>query len=151
MSFLNFSVSKVLAAGCMTALLGITAGCVSTPYYDGYGKNDDYRKYDIYGNTIYGDRDYDRNKDYKENFGHVSQELRARLERSGYKVMDVRKDKGNSNRILAHARRNNQTYEMLYTYPSLRHISTRAYERSNAKGNKHGNKHNGYKYKNKHD
>lgn len=146
MSFFNISLPKMVTAGCMTALLGITAGCVSPPY-DGH--RDGYNKYDIYGNTIYGDRDYDRNKNYKDNFGHVSQELRARLERSGYKVMDVRKVKGNNSRILAHARRYNQDYEMIYTYPSLRLVSSRAYDRSN--GNKHGNKHNnGHKYKDKH-
>ena len=140
MSFLNISLPKVVATGCMTALLGMVTGCVSTPYHDGH--RDGYNKYDIYGNTVYGDRDYDK-KGYKDNFGHVSQELRARLERSGYKVMDVRKVKGDSNRILAHARRYDQTYEMIYTYPTLRLISSRADDRSNGKGNKHkGNKHN---------
>ena len=140
MSFFNISLPKMVATGCMTALLGITAGCVSTPYYDGHGKYD--------GNGVYRDGN-------KANFGHVSQELRARLERSGYKVMDVRKVKGNNDRILAHARRNNQDYEMIYTYPSLRLVSGRAYDRSN--GKKHGNKHNnghkhdkGHKHGNKH-
>jgi len=139
MAFFNISLPRIVAAGCMTALLGITAGCVSTPYYDGYGKYD--------GNGVYRDGN-------KVNFGHVSQELRARLERSGYKVMDVRKVKGSNDRILARARRNNQDYEMIYTYPSLRLVSSRAYDRSNGKKhNKHdkGYKHDkGHKYGNKH-
>lgn len=96
-------------------MLGTVAGCaVVSPGYEDYP---------IYG----GNSDYG-NADYK----HVSQTLRNNLSRQGYQVMDIRSDNYRGNRaITAIARKNNQTYELKYTYPDLRLISSNKTASSN--------------------
>ena len=96
-------------------MLGTVAGCTVV----GPG----YEDYPIYG----GNSDYG-NADYK----HVSQTLRNNLSRQGYQVMDIRSDNYRGNRaITAIARKNNQTYELKYTYPDLRLISSNKTASSN--------------------
>ena len=96
-------------------MLGTVAGCAVV----GPG----YEDYPIYG----GNSDYG-NADYK----HVSQTLRNNLSRQGYQVMDIRSDNYRGNRaITAIARKNNQTYELKYTYPDLRLISSNKTASSN--------------------
>ena len=89
-------------------MLGTVAGCAVV----GPG----YEDYPIYGgNSDYGNVDYKR----------VNQTLRNDLRRKGYQVMDIRADNYRGNRaITAIARKNNQTYELKYTYPDLRLISS---------------------------
>lgn len=103
-----FSFKTVISTGLAIALLGTTVGCtVVGPGYDNYpvyGGNDDY------GNT-----DYNR----------ISQKLRADLRRKGYQVMDIKSDNYRGNRIMtAYAKKNNQAYELKYTYPDLKLISS---------------------------
>ena len=96
-------------------MLGTVAGCAVV----GPG----YEDYPIYG----GNSDYG-NADYK----HVSQTLLNNLSRQGYQVMDIRSDNYRGNRALtAIARKNNQTYELKYTYPDLRLISSNKTASSN--------------------
>ena len=110
-----FSFKTAISAGLALTMLGTVAGCAVV----GPG----YEDYPIYG----GNSDYG-NADYK----HVSQTLRNNLSRQGYQVMDIRSDNYRGNRaITAIARKNNQTYELKYTYPDLRLISSNKTASSN--------------------
>lgn len=110
-----FSFKTAISAGLALTMLGTVAGCAVV----GPG----YEDYPIYG----GNSDYG-NADYK----HVSQTLRNNLSRQGYQVMDIRSDNYRGNRALtAIARKNNQTYELKYTYPDLRLISSNKTASSN--------------------
>ena len=103
-----FSFKTAISAGLALTMLGTVAGCAVV----GPG----YEDYPIYGgNSDYGNVDYKR----------VNQTLRNDLRRKGYQVMDIRADNYRGNRaITAIARKNNQTYELKYTYPDLRLISS---------------------------
>ena len=110
-----FSFKTAISAGLALTMLGTVAGCAVV----GPG----YEDYPIYG----GNSDYG-NADYK----HVSQTLRNNLSRQGYQVMDIRSDNYRGNRALtAIAKKNNQTYELKYTYPDLRLISSNKTASSN--------------------
>lgn len=110
-----FSFKTAISAGLALTMLGTVAGCAVV----GPG----YEDYPIYG----GNSDYG-NADYK----HVSQTLRNNLSRQGYQVMDIRSDNYRGNRaITAIAKKNNQTYELKYTYPDLRLISSNKTASSN--------------------
>ena len=110
-----FSFKTAISAGLALTMLGTVAGCAVV----GPG----YEDYPIYG----GNSDYG-NADYK----HVSQTLRNNLSRQGYQVMDIRSDNYRGNRALtAIAKKNNQTYELKYTYPDLRLISSNKRASSN--------------------
>lgn len=110
-----FSFKTAISAGLALTMLGTVAGCAVV----GPG----YEDYPIYG----GNSDYG-NADYK----HVSQTLRNNLSRQGYQVMDIRSDNYRGNRaITAIARKNNRTYELKYTYPDLRLISSNKTASSN--------------------
>ena len=110
-----FSFKTAISAGLALTMLGTVAGCAVV----GPG----YEDYPIYGgNSDYGNADYKR----------VSQTLRNNLSRQGYQVMDIRSDNYRGNRALtAIARKNNQTYELKYTYPDLRLISSNKTASSN--------------------
>ena len=110
-----FSLKTAISAGLALTMLGTVAGCAVV----GPG----YEDYPIYGgNSDYGNGDYKR----------VSQTLRNNLSRQGYQVMDIRSDNYRGNRaITAIARKNNQTYELKYTYPDLRLISSNKTASSN--------------------
>ena len=103
-----FSFKTAISTGLALTLLGTVAGCAVVD--PGYGN------YPIYGNSGgYGNTDYKR----------VSQTLRNDLRRKGYQVLDIRSDNYRGNRaITAIARKNNQTYELKYSYPDLRLISS---------------------------
>ena len=111
----TFSFKTAISAGLALTMLGTVAGCAVV----GPG----YEDYPIYGgNSDYGNADYKR----------VGQNLRNNLSRQGYQVMDIRSDNYRGNRALtAIARKNNQTYELKYTYPDLRLISSNKTASSN--------------------
>ena len=110
-----FSFKTAISAGLALTMLGTVAGCAVV----GPG----YEDYPIYGgNSDYGNADYKR----------VNQTLRNNLSRQGYQVMDIRSDNYRGNRaITAIAKKNNQTYELKYTYPDLRLISSNKTASSN--------------------
>lgn len=110
-----FSFKTAISAGLALTMLGTVSGCAVV----GPG----YEDYPIYGgNSDYGNADYKR----------VSQTLRNNLSRQGYQVMDIRSDNYRGNRALtAIAKKNNQTYELKYTYPDLRLISSNKTASSN--------------------
>ena len=103
-----FSFKTAISTGLALTLLGTVAGCAVVD--PGYGN------YPIYGDSgDYGNTDFKR----------VSQTLRNDLRRKGYQVLDIRSDNYRGNRaITAIARKNNQTYELKYSYPDLRLISS---------------------------
>ena len=103
-----FSFKTAISTGLALTLLGTVAGCaVVDPGYRNY--------------PIYGDIGNYSNTDFKR----VSQTLRNDLRRKGYQVLDIRSDNYRGNRaITAIARKNNQTYELKYSYPDLRLISS---------------------------
>ena len=110
-----FSFKAAISAGLALTMLGTVSGCAVV----GPG----YKDYPIYGgNSDYGNADYKR----------ASQTLRNNLSRQGYQVMDIRSDNYRGNRALtAIAKKNNQTYELKYTYPDLRLISSNKTASSN--------------------
>lgn len=131
-----FSFKTVVSTCLVAALLGTTVGCtVAGPGY-GYDNRPVYR---------------DNNNNSNANYNRARQQLRENLRRQGYQVMDIRSDNYRGNRILtAHARKNNQNYELKYAYPSLRLISSnRTGWSNNGQQNKYDKKHpNRNKYKN---
>ncbi len=68
---------------------------------------------------------YDNQPVYRDgNFDRISQQLRQDLSRSGYYVMDIKSDSHRGNQaITVYAKKNNQPYELKYTYPALKPIS----------------------------
>ncbi|WP_250163542.1 hypothetical protein [Psychrobacter sp. WY6] len=103
-----FSIKTIISTGLAVTLLGTSVGCAVV----GSG----YDNYPVYGgNDDYGNADYNR----------ISQKLRADLRRKGYQVMDIKSDNYRGNRIMtAYAKKNNQAYELKYTYPDLKLISS---------------------------
>lgn len=78
------------------------------------------------------------------NFGQIASQLRQNLRNSGYDVMDVEAD--GSDRINVYAKKNNQPYELKYSYPGLKLVSSQQKDWSNVwrdKNNNHQNN-NGY-------
>ena len=110
-----FSFKTAISTGLALTLLGTVAGCaVVDPGYGNY--------------PIYGDIGNYSNTDFKR----VSQTLRNDLRRKGYQVLDIHSDNYRGNRaITAIARKNNQTYELKYSYPDLRLISSNKRASSN--------------------
>jgi uncharacterized membrane protein YkoI len=103
-----FSIKAILSTSLVIALLGTTVGCAVVG--SGYDNQPVYR----------GD-----NNSQSNNFNRVSQQLRQDLRRKGYQVIDIRADSYLGDRALtAYAKKNNQAYELKYTYPTLRLISS---------------------------
>ena len=103
-----FSAKTAISTGLVMALLGVTVGCATvSPSYD--------------NQPVYrGDKN-----DNNRNFNSVSKQLRQDLRRKGYQVMDIKPDSYRGERaITAYAKKSNQAYEIKYTYPSLRLISS---------------------------
>ncbi|BBI66064.1 hypothetical protein PKHYL_02550 [Psychrobacter sp. KH172YL61] len=103
-----FSFKTTISTVFIVALLVTTVGCaVVGPGYD--------------NQPIYrGD-----NNRQNDSFNRVSQQLRQDLRRKGYQVIDIRSDSYRGARAMtAFAKKNNQLYELTYTYPSLRLISS---------------------------
>ncbi|HSP84274.1 MAG TPA: hypothetical protein VLN09_00790, partial [Psychrobacter sp.] len=111
-----FSLKTAIPTSLAIALIGVTAGCaVAGPGYDNY--------------PIYNDKS---GYSQAEN-NRAIQQLRQDLRRKGYDVMDIRTDSYRGNRILtALAKKNNQAYELKYTSPDLRLISSTKKSWSNA-------------------
>ena len=128
-----FSFKTVLSASLAFSLIGVTAGCaVAGPGYDNY--------------PIYNDNS---GYNYAEN-NRAIQQLRQDLRRKGYNVMDVRTESYRGNRVLTVlAKKNNQAYELKYSSPDLRLISSTKKPWSNVWDDKNDYKDNG-KYKDKH-
>ena len=128
-----FSFKTVLSASLAFSLVGVTAGCaVAGSGYDNY--------------PIYNDNS---GYNYAEN-NRAIQQLRQDLRRKGYNVMDVRTESYRGNRVLTVlAKKNNQAYELKYSSPDLRLISSTKKPWSNVWDDKNDYKDNG-KYKDKH-
>lgn len=104
-----FSFKTVVSTSLVAALLGTTVGCTVTGPGYGYDNRPVYR---------------DNNND-NANYNRASQQLRQNLRRQGYQVMDIRSENYRGNRVIvAYAKKNNQAYELKYTYPGLRLISS---------------------------
>ena len=117
MKILKFcSLKTAIPASLILALVGVTAGCAVTgPGYENY--------------PIYNDNS---GYSHAEN-SRAIQQLRQDLRRKGYDVMDIRTDSYRGNRILTVlAKKNNQAYELKYTSPDLRLISSTKKSWSNA-------------------
>ena len=128
-----FSFKTILSASLAFSLIGVTAGCaVAGPGYD--------------NSPIYNDNS---GYNYAEN-NRAIQQLRQDLRRKGYNVMDVRTESYRGNRVLTVlAKKNNQAYELKYSSPDLRLISSTKKPWSNVWDDKNDYKDNG-KYKDKH-
>ena len=128
-----FSLKTVLSASLAFSFVGITAGCaVAGSGYDNY--------------PVYNDNS---GYNHAEN-NRAIQQLRQDLRRKGYNVMDIRTESYRGNRVLTVlAKKNNQAYELKYSSPDLRLISSTKKPWSNVWDDKNDYKDNG-KYKDKH-
>ncbi len=113
----------VVASSLAVAILGTTMGgmAIASNHYNNHGEQQIYRD---------------------GNFGQVASQLRQNLRSSGYNVMDIQAD--GSNKINVYAKKNNQPYQLKYTYPELKLISSqqKAWSKVWQDKNKH---HNSYK------
>ncbi|MGE6474929.1 hypothetical protein [Psychrobacter sp. NPDC078631] len=129
-----FSIKATLSTGLVVALLGTTVGC--TVVGSGYDNQPVYR----------GD-----NNSQSHNFNRISQQLRQDLRRKGYQVIHIRADSYRGDRALtAYAKKNNQAYELKYTYPTLRLISSSKRSWPDNWDNSKSQKNNGRYKENKH-
>lgn len=92
----------------------------------------------------YGQQQIYRGDSNNNNFGQISQQLRQNLRRSGYYVMDIQAN--GSNQIDVYAKKNNQPYELKYTYPGLKLISSHKKDWSNVWQDKNNHHQNGNGY-----
>lgn len=77
------------------------------------------------------------------NFGQLSNQLRQDLRRSGYHVMNIKAD--GSKALTVYAKKNNQPYELKYSYPDLNLISSNQKDWANLhQNNNHHQHNNGY-------
>lgn len=115
--------NTVVASSLAVAILGTTMGgmAIASNHYNDHGEQQIYRD---------------------GNFGQVASQLRQNLRSSGYNVMDIQAD--GSNKINVYAKKNNQPYQLKYTYPELKLISSqqKAWSKVWQDKNKH---HNSYK------
>lgn len=118
------TVKAAISASLAVALLGTTIG--STAMASNHGEHQIYRD---------------------ANFGQIKQQLRQDLRSDGYYLMDIEAD-GN-NRINAYAKKNNKPYELKYTYPGLKLISSTQKDWSKVWEDKN-NHHNNYQDRNNH-
>ena len=82
-----------------------------------------------------------------DDFGQISQRLRQELRSSGYQVMDIQAD--GSNRINVYAKKDNQPYQLKYTYPGLKLISSQQKNWSNVWKNNNNQHQNANNYHNR--
>lgn len=108
-STLKTVVSAAIAIGLLSTTVGGTA--VASSYNEQQMHHD---------NTSFNQHN---------DFGQISQQLRQELRSSGYHVMDIQAD--GSSRILVYAKKNNQPYELKYSYPELKLISSQQRKWSN--------------------
>ena len=131
MKILQRSTMKAAAtSGFVVALLSATIGCTAMA------------------------SSHDNQPVYRDNnVNTISQKLRQDLRRSGYNVMDIQSSSYRGNQALTvYAKKKNQPYELKYTYPELKLISTSQKDWSNVwQNNPHQNDNNhsnNGKYKN---
>lgn len=128
----RLTIKTAVSAGLAVTLLGTTVGCTVASGYD--------------TQPVYRD----------SAISHASYQLRQDLRRSGYDVINIRSDDYRGRQIfVVHAKKKNQLYELRYTYPDLKRISSVKRDWSNDwqnnnnhqknKNKQHGNGH----YKNK--
>jgi uncharacterized membrane protein YkoI len=101
------TIKTILSSGLAVALLGTMVGCttIASPYDN---------------RPVYRDSNTSNN-----NVNRVSQQLRQDLRRNGYDVRDIQASNYRGNQILtAYATKGKQAYELKYTYPDLRLISS---------------------------
>ncbi|WP_352336425.1 hypothetical protein [Psychrobacter sp. 16-MNA-CIBAN-0192] len=130
----RFTAKTLLSSTLAAALLTTTIGCTAMAS-DHDNKN--------YNNQNYGNHNNQSSVYRDGNFGTIAQKLRRDLSRSGYQVMDIQADtyRGNQS-LVVYAKKNNQPYEMKYTYPGLKLISSSQKDWSNVwkdKNRQHGN------------
>ncbi len=115
--------NTVVASSLAMAILSTTMGgmAIASNHYNNHGEQQIYRD---------------------GNFGQITSQLRQNLRSSGYYVMDIQAD--GSNKINVYAKKNNQPYQLKYTYPQLKLISSqqKAWSKVGQDKNKH---HNSYK------
>ena len=135
----RFNMKTILSSTLTAALLTTTIGSTAMA--------------SDYGNQNYNNQNHNNQSSvYRDgNFGTIAQKLRRDLSRSGYQVMDVQADtyRGNQS-LVVYAKKNNQPYEIKYTYPGLKLISSSQKDWSNVwkdKDRQHGNNY----HDNKHD
>lgn len=111
-----------MAFGLTVALLGTAVGgtAIASNHYNSYNEPQIYRD---------------------GNFGQIASQLRQNLRNSGYQVINVQA-KG-SNQISVYAKKNNRPYELKYTYPELKLISSQQKVWSNVWQDKNS-RNNGY-------
>lgn len=107
MSIKNRTTLKTVTASALSVALLSTALSGTAMAYNHSGNG-----YDSGYNHIYKDK----------NFGKNIDKLRTDLRRNGYYVMDVKPV--SDTRITVYAKKNNQPYELKYTYPGLKLISS---------------------------
>lgn len=134
----HFTMKAALSSALTVALL-TTIGCTAMASdYENQNHN-----YQNHSNPHYNDQ----SSVYRDgNFGTIAQKLRRDLSRNGYQVMDIQADTyRNSQSLIVYAKKNNQPYELKYTYPGLKLISSSQKDWSNVwkdKNRQHGNRYN---------
>ena len=139
MKIIQYTTLKTtVSSALVVALLGTTIGC--TAMASDYG-NQNYHNQD---NQNYNNQ----SSVYRDgNFGTIAQKLRRDLSRSGYQVMDIQSDNYRGTQsLVVYAKKNNQPYELKYTYPGLKLISSSQKDWSNVWQDKNHN--NGNRYNN---
>ena len=98
------TLKTVIASSLTVALLGTAIGgtAIASNHYNNHGEPQIYRD---------------------NNFGQVASQLRQNLRSSGYYVMDIQADGGDH--INVYAKKNNKPYELRYTYPDLKLVSSK--------------------------
>lgn len=131
----RFTVKTVISSTLAAALL-TTIGCTAmASNYDNQNYNNQNNQHYNNQSSVYRDG----------NFGTIAQKLRRDLSRSGYQVMDIQTDTYNGNQsLIVYAKKNNQPYELKYTYPGLKLIGSSQKDWSNVWKDK--NRHNGSHY-----
>lgn len=136
----RFTMKTILSSTLTAALLTTTIGSTAMA--------------SDYGNQNYNNQNHNNQSSvYRDgNFGTIAQKLRRDLSSSGYQVMDVQADtyRGNQS-LVVYAKKNNQPYEIKYTYPGLKLISSSQKDWSNVwkdKDRQHGNNYHNNKHNN---
>ncbi len=98
------TLKTAIASSLTVALLGTAIGstAIASNHYNNHGEQQIYRD---------------------GNFGQVASQLRQNLRSSGYYVMDIQADGGDH--ITVYAKKNNKPYELRYTYPDLKLVSSK--------------------------
>ena len=131
--------TKTILSSTLTAALMTTVGCTAMAS-DYNNQNPNYKNH---SNQHYNNQ----SSVYRDgNFGTIAQKIRRDLSRSGYQVMDIQSDTyGGNQSLIVYAKKNNQPYELKYTYPGLKLLSSSQKDWSNVwkdKNRHHGNNYN---------